>query len=115
MKKLILFAAIAIALSSCTTTEKITSATSGEATNGDYQLLENKRTESSTKQIYFLFIPIGGKDDETLKTECFNTLIKETAADGMFNANYIITRVRYPFYGTIKVELQARPFKLKQK
>jgi len=117
MKKTIsiLLMAVMLIFTNCVTTEKISPATSGEATNGDYELLANQRTTSETKQIFFCFIPIGGKDDETMKVQCYDKLLKDNAADGVFLPTYIITKTRYPFFGKTKIELQGRPYKLKQK
>lgn len=113
MKKLIIV--LCCLMGSCTTIEQLKPATSGEALSGDYQLLDNKKTFADSWKIYFCFVPIGGKSEEALRIECLNKMLSENSADGVFLPYYTYTAIRYPFYLKYKMELQGRPYKLKQK
>ncbi len=117
MKKTILPLIACATLGACTSVDKLTSPTSGEyqANPEGYVLMENTRTKSVSNTVYFLFIPFGGKGDGTMQNECYNDMLKNTSADGVFNATYMITRKRYPFFGKTVMELSGRPYKLKAK
>ena len=70
------------------------------------------RTESITTQFFIFFIPVG-KNEETLMTECYDKMLKNTGADGVFMQTYITTKIRYPFYCVVKVELSGRPYMIR--
>ena len=46
-------------------------------------------------------------------TECFDKMLKSTGADGVFMQTYVMTRIRYPFYAVVKVELSGRPYMIR--
>jgi hypothetical protein len=113
--KLLLPVLIALALSSCISLTKSGPSTTGEYLNSpeNFILLDNTRTEALTTQYFFCWIPVGGKSEETLMTECFDKMLKSTGADGVFMQTYVMTRIRYPFYAVVKVELSGRPYMIR--
>jgi len=89
---LVAISIIGISLNSCSSTRSniVSQETQLAAFDrDDYELLPQVEGKASSTKIWFLFIPIGGKNDKKLEQKAYNKAVEQIKeADGLLDTRY---------------------------
>lgn len=114
---------VAVVFSSCTTTKNTLNEQPiklRDLERDAYVVLNKAQGESKSFTFWLLFIPIGGKSDQKLYEQAYDSAVKssiDNEADGLLEPRYSYKKTRVPLilFGFVskKVTAEGRAFRIK--